>query len=123
MITEREYFSSYTAFKPGSHKAVRLAADGHTIYAVGQGTVWLNTQRGPWELSKALHVPDSRHSYISVLAATDDGASFQFVDNQCIIRDTRLRVKARKIKSSYTLAAVPLPDDPYAYDMQQPHSG
>ncbi|KAJ9534662.1 hypothetical protein QJQ45_002931 [Haematococcus lacustris] len=54
-------------------------------------------------------------------AATDDGASFHFEDNQCIIRDTRLKVKARKIRSSYILAAVPLPDDPYTYDMQQPH--
>ncbi|KAJ9519805.1 hypothetical protein QJQ45_013498 [Haematococcus lacustris] len=105
MITERDYFSSYTAFRPGSHKAVRLAADGHVIYAVGQGTVWLNTQRGPWQLEKALHVPDSRHSFISVSAATDDGASFHFEDNQCIIRDTRLKVKARKIRSSYILGA------------------
>ncbi|KAJ9519136.1 hypothetical protein QJQ45_007693 [Haematococcus lacustris] len=119
MITDREHFSSYTAFRPDEHKAVRLAADGHVIYAVGQGTVWLNTQRGPWQLSKALHVPASRHSFISVAAATDDGASFTFADNQCIIRDTRLRVKARKIRSSYILAAVPLPADPY--DRQQPH--
>ncbi|KAJ9510323.1 hypothetical protein QJQ45_015784 [Haematococcus lacustris] len=119
MITDREHFSSYTAFRPDEHKAVRLAADGHVIYAVGQGTVWLNTQRGPWQLSKALHVPASRHSFISVSAATDDGASFTFTDDQCIIRDTRLRVKARKFKSSYILAAVPLPADPYG--MQQPH--
>ncbi|KAJ9534918.1 hypothetical protein QJQ45_029592 [Haematococcus lacustris] len=119
MITDREHFSSYTAFRPDEHKAVRLAADGHVIYAVGQGTVWLNTQRGPWQLSKALHVPASRHSFISVSAATDDGASFTFTDNQCIIRDTRLKVKARKIRSSYILAAVPLPADPYG--MQQPH--
>ncbi|KAJ9529713.1 hypothetical protein QJQ45_014482 [Haematococcus lacustris] len=113
MITDREHFSSYTAFRPDEHKAVRLAADGHVIYAVGQGTVWLNTQRGPWQLSKALHVPASRHSFISVSAATDDGASFTFTDDQCIIKDTRLRVKARKFKSSYILAAVPLPADPY----------
>ncbi|KAJ9519672.1 hypothetical protein QJQ45_013302 [Haematococcus lacustris] len=119
MITDREHFSSYTAFRPDEHKAVRLAADGHVIYAVGQGTVWLNTQRGPWQLSKALHVPASRHSFISVSAATDDGASFTFTDDQCIIRDTRLKVKARKFKSSYILAAVPLPADPY--DMEQPH--
>ncbi|KAJ9512226.1 hypothetical protein QJQ45_012781 [Haematococcus lacustris] len=119
MITDREHFSSYTAFRPDEHKAVRLAADGHVIYAVGQGTVWLNTQRGPWQLSKALHVPASRHSFISVSAATDDGASFTFTDDQCIIKDTRLRVKARKFKSSYILAAVPLPADPYG--IQQPH--
>ncbi|KAJ9523465.1 hypothetical protein QJQ45_007156 [Haematococcus lacustris] len=119
MITDREHFSSYTAFRPDEHKAVRLAADGHVIYAVGQGTVWLNTQRGPWQLSKALYVPASRHNFISVSAATDDGASFTFTDDQCIIRDTRLKVKARKFKSSYILAAVPLPADPY--DMQQPH--
>ncbi|KAJ9533252.1 hypothetical protein QJQ45_018363 [Haematococcus lacustris] len=35
MITDREHFSSYTAFRPDEHKAVRLAADGHVIYAVG----------------------------------------------------------------------------------------
>ncbi|KAJ9520488.1 hypothetical protein QJQ45_000244 [Haematococcus lacustris] len=113
MITDREYFSSYTAFRPDSYKAVRLAADGHIIYAVGQGTVWLNTQRGPWQLSRALHVPASRHDFISVPASTDDGASFHFEHDRCMIRDSRLMVKARRIRNSYILAAVPLLADPY----------
>ncbi|KAJ9511133.1 hypothetical protein QJQ45_013172 [Haematococcus lacustris] len=113
MITDREYFSSYTAFRPDSYRAVRLAADGHIIYAVGQGTVWLNTQRGPWQLSKALHVPASRHDFISVPASTDDGASFHFEHDRCMIRDSRLMVKARRIRNSYILAAVPLLADPY----------
>ncbi|KAJ9522181.1 hypothetical protein QJQ45_005236 [Haematococcus lacustris] len=46
-------------------------------------------------------------------ASTDDGASFHFEHDRCMIRDSRLMVKARRIRNSYILAAVPLLTDPY----------
>ncbi|KAJ9529007.1 hypothetical protein QJQ45_007077 [Haematococcus lacustris] len=55
----------------------------------------------------------SRHDFISVPASTDDGASFHFEHDRCMIRDSRLMVKARRIRNSYILAAVPLLADPY----------
>ncbi|KAJ9528769.1 hypothetical protein QJQ45_000023 [Haematococcus lacustris] len=64
----------------------------------------------------ALYVPDSKQNFISVAAATDDGSSFLFRDDTCLIRcnqfGSMLRVNAHKIKNTYILAAVPMPDGP-----------
>ncbi|KAJ9512725.1 hypothetical protein QJQ45_019054 [Haematococcus lacustris] len=84
--------------------------------AVGAGSVFLSTKRGSWFLSHALYVPDSKENFISVSAATDDGSSFLFRGDLCQISSNRfgsmLRVNAHKIRNSYILAAVPMPDGP-----------
>ncbi|KAJ9531865.1 hypothetical protein QJQ45_022022 [Haematococcus lacustris] len=55
-------------------------------------------------------------TFISVAAATDDGSSFLFRDDTCLIRcnqfGSMLRVNAHKNRNTYILAAVPMPDGP-----------
>ncbi|KAJ9519998.1 hypothetical protein QJQ45_014723, partial [Haematococcus lacustris] len=73
-------------------------------------------RNGCTELRHALYVPDSKQNCISVAAATDDGSSFLFRDETCLIRcnqfGSMLRVNAYKIRNAYILAAVPMPDGP-----------
>ncbi|KAJ9531868.1 hypothetical protein QJQ45_022021 [Haematococcus lacustris] len=116
IIKDIQFFHSYTAFPPHQHRRIKLAAEGHSVWAVGSGNVFLSTKRGLWLLGHALYVPDSKQNFISVAAATDDGSSFLFRDDTCLIRcnqfGSMLRVNAHKNKNTYILAAVPMPDGP-----------
>ncbi|KAJ9529095.1 hypothetical protein QJQ45_007775 [Haematococcus lacustris] len=116
MIKDLQFFNSYTAFPPQQHRKVKLAAEGHSVWAVGSGSIFLSTKRGFWLLDNALYVPDSKQNFISVTAATDAGSSFLFRGDTCLIRcnqfGSMLRVNAHKIRNSYILAAVPMPDRP-----------
>ncbi|KAJ9524038.1 hypothetical protein QJQ45_022468 [Haematococcus lacustris] len=116
ILNDLQFFYSYTPFAPDKHRPVKLAAAGHRVWAVGAGSVFLSTKRGSWFLSHALYVPDSKENFISVSAATDDGSSFLFRGDLCQISSNRfgsmLRVNAHKIRNSYILAAVPMPDGP-----------
>ncbi|KAJ9530029.1 hypothetical protein QJQ45_023312 [Haematococcus lacustris] len=116
ILKDLQYFYNYTPFAPDKHRPVRLAAEGHRVWAIGSGSVFLNTKRGSWFLSHALYVPDSKQNFISVTAATDDGSSFLFRGDVCQIScnqfGSMLRVNAHKVKNSYILAAVPMPDGP-----------
>ncbi|KAJ9531170.1 hypothetical protein QJQ45_000825 [Haematococcus lacustris] len=116
IIKDLQFFHSYTAFPPHQHRRIKLAAEGHSVWAVGSGNVFLSTKRGLWLLGHALYVPDSKQNFISVAAATDDGSSFLFRDDTCLIRcnqfGSMLRVNAHKNRNTYILAAVPMPDGP-----------
>ncbi|KAJ9534027.1 hypothetical protein QJQ45_002017 [Haematococcus lacustris] len=116
ILKDLQFFYNYTAFAPDKHRPVRLAAAGHRVWAVGSGSVFLSTKQGSWFLSHALYVPDSKENFISVSAATEDGSSFLFRGDLCQISSNRfgsmLRVNAHKIRNSYILAAVPMPDGP-----------
>ncbi|KAJ9534656.1 hypothetical protein QJQ45_002929 [Haematococcus lacustris] len=116
ILKDLQFFYNYTPFAPDKHRPVRLAAEGHRVWAVGQGSVFLSTKRGSWFLSHALYVPDSKQNFISVTAATDEGSSFLFRGDVCQIScnqfGSMLRVNAHKVKNSYILAAVPMPDGP-----------
>ncbi|KAJ9520542.1 hypothetical protein QJQ45_007418 [Haematococcus lacustris] len=116
IIKDLQFFHSYTAFAPQQHRRIKLAAEGHSVWAVGSGNVLLSTKRGLWFIGHALYVPDSKQNFISVAAATDDGSSFLFRDETCLIRcnqfGSMLRVDAHKIRNAYILAAVPMPDGP-----------
>ncbi|KAJ9519015.1 hypothetical protein QJQ45_026299, partial [Haematococcus lacustris] len=116
ILKDLQFFYNYTPFAPDKHRPVKLAAAGHRVWAVGSGSVFLSTKRGSWFLSHALYVPDSKENFISVSAATDDGSSFLFRGDLCQISSNRfgsmLRVNAHKIRNSYILAAVPMPDGP-----------
>ncbi|KAJ9530247.1 hypothetical protein QJQ45_023534 [Haematococcus lacustris] len=116
ILKDLQFFYNYTPFAPDKHRPVRLAAEGHRVWAVGSGSVFLSTKRGSWYLSHALYVPDSKQNFISVTAATDEGSSFLFRGDVCQIScnqfGSMLRVNAHKVKNSYILAAVPMPDGP-----------
>ncbi|KAJ9520839.1 hypothetical protein QJQ45_014037 [Haematococcus lacustris] len=116
ILKDLQFFYNYTPFAPDKHRPVRLAAEGHRVWAVGSGSVFLSTKRGSWFLSHALYVPDSKQNFISVTAATDDGSSFLFRGDVCQIScnqfGSMLKVNAHKVKNSYILAAVPMPDGP-----------
>ncbi|KAJ9523654.1 hypothetical protein QJQ45_019923 [Haematococcus lacustris] len=116
ILKDLQFFYDYTAFAPDKHRPVKLAAAGHRVWAVGSGSVFLSTKRGSLFLSNALYVPDSKQNFISVAAATEDGCSFLFRGDLCQISSNRfgsmLRVNAHKIRNSYILAAVPMPDGP-----------
>ncbi|KAJ9515742.1 hypothetical protein QJQ45_008622 [Haematococcus lacustris] len=116
ILKDLQFFYNYTPFAPDKHRPVRLAAEGHRVWAIGSGSVFLNTRRGSWFLSHALYVPDSKQNFISVTAATDDGSSFLFRGDVCQIScnqfGSMLRVNAHKVRNSYILAAVPMPDGP-----------
>ncbi|KAJ9524987.1 hypothetical protein QJQ45_005911 [Haematococcus lacustris] len=116
ILKDLQFFYNYTAFAPDKHRPVKLAAAGHNVWAVGSGSVFLSTKRGSWFLSHALYVPDSKQNFISVAAATDEGSSFLFRGDLCQISSNQfgsmLRVNAHKIRNSYILAAVPMPDGP-----------
>ncbi|KAJ9526754.1 hypothetical protein QJQ45_017500 [Haematococcus lacustris] len=116
ILKDLQFFYNYTPFAPDKHRPVRLAAEGHRVWAVGSGSVFLSTKRGSWFLSHALYVPDSKQNFISVTAATDEGSSFRFRGDVCQIScnqfGSMLRVNAHKVKNSYILAAVPMPDGP-----------
>ncbi|KAJ9529163.1 hypothetical protein QJQ45_007834 [Haematococcus lacustris] len=116
ILKDVQFFYNYTPFAPDKHRPVRLAAEGHRVWAIGSGSVFLNTKRGSWFLSHALYVPDSKQNFISVTAATDDGSSFLFRGDVCQIScnqfGSMLRVNAHKVRNSYILAAVPMPDGP-----------
>ncbi|KAJ9511803.1 hypothetical protein QJQ45_022680 [Haematococcus lacustris] len=116
ILKDLQFFYNYTPFAPDKHRPVRLAAEGHRVWAVGSGSVFLSTKRGSWFLSHALYVPDSKQNFISVTAATDDGSSFLFRGDVCQIScnqfGSMLRVNAHKVRNSYILAAVPMPDGP-----------
>ncbi|KAJ9534332.1 hypothetical protein QJQ45_016032 [Haematococcus lacustris] len=116
ILKDLQFFYNYTPFAPDKHRPVRLAAEGHRVWAIGSGSVFLNTKRGSWFLSHALYVPDSKQNFISVTAATDDGSSFLFRGDVCQIScnqfGSMLRVNAHKVRNSYILAAVPMPDGP-----------
>ncbi|KAJ9508260.1 hypothetical protein QJQ45_011766 [Haematococcus lacustris] len=116
ILRDLQFFYDYTAFAPDKHRPVKLAAAGHKVWAVGSGSVFLSTKRGSWFLSHALYVPDSKENFISVSAATAEGSSFLFRGDLCQISSNQfgsmLRVNAHKIKNSYILAAVPMPDGP-----------
>ncbi|KAJ9513208.1 hypothetical protein QJQ45_029304 [Haematococcus lacustris] len=116
ILKDLQFFYNYTPFAPNKHRPVRLAAEGHRVWAVGSGSVFLSTKRGSWFLSHALYVPDSKQNFISVTAATDDGSSFLFRGDVCQIScnqfGSMLRVNAHKVRNSYILAAVPMPDGP-----------
>ncbi|KAJ9509139.1 hypothetical protein QJQ45_001625 [Haematococcus lacustris] len=116
ILKDLQFFYNYTPFAPDKHRPVKLAAAGHRVWAVGSGSVFLSTKRGSWFLSHALYVPDSKENFISVSAATEDGSSFLFRGDLCQISSNRfgsmLRVNAHKIRNSYILAAVPMPDGP-----------
>ncbi|KAJ9507214.1 hypothetical protein QJQ45_004776 [Haematococcus lacustris] len=116
ILKDLQFFYNYTAFAPDKHRPVKLAAAGHRVWAVGSGSVFLSTKRGSLFLSNALYVPDSKQNFISVAAATEDGCSFLFRGDLCQISSNQfgsmLRVNAHKIRNSYILAAVPMPDGP-----------
>ncbi|KAJ9532258.1 hypothetical protein QJQ45_010342 [Haematococcus lacustris] len=116
ILKDLQFFYNYTPFAPDKHRPVRLAAEGHRVWAIGSGSVFLNTKRGSWFPSHALYVPDSKQNFISVTAATDDGSSFLFRGDVCQIScnqfGSMLRVNAHKVRNSYILAAVPMPDGP-----------
>ncbi|KAJ9525751.1 hypothetical protein QJQ45_003431 [Haematococcus lacustris] len=116
ILKDLQFFYNYTPFAPDKHRPVRLAAEGHRVWAVGSGSVFLSTKRGSWYLSHALYVPDSKQNFISVTAATDEGSSFLFRGDVCQIScnqfGSMLRVNAHKVRNSYILAAVPMPDGP-----------
>ncbi|KAJ9508660.1 hypothetical protein QJQ45_027936 [Haematococcus lacustris] len=116
ILKDLQFFYNYTAFAPDKHRPVKLAAAGHKVWAVGSGSVFLSTKRGSWFLSHALYVPDSKQNFISVAAATEEGSSFLFRGDLCQISSNQfgsmLRVNAHKIRNSYILAAVPMPDGP-----------
>ncbi|KAJ9528245.1 hypothetical protein QJQ45_014226 [Haematococcus lacustris] len=116
ILKDLQFFYDYTAFAPNEHRPVKLAAAGHKVWAVGSGSVFLSTKRGSWFLSHALYVPDSKQNFISVAAATEEGSSFLFRGDLCQISSNQfgsmLRVNAHKIRNSYILAAVPMPDGP-----------
>ncbi|KAJ9525182.1 hypothetical protein QJQ45_020705, partial [Haematococcus lacustris] len=116
ILKDLQFFYNYTPFAPDKHRPVRLAAEGHRVWAVGSGSVFLSTKRGSWFLNHALYVPDSKQNFISVTAATDDGSSFLFRGDVCQIScnqfGSMLRVNAHKVRNSYILAAVPMPDGP-----------
>ncbi|KAJ9513757.1 hypothetical protein QJQ45_015544 [Haematococcus lacustris] len=116
ILKDLQFFYNYTPFAPDKHRPVRLAAEGHRVWAIGSGSVFLNTKRGSWFLSHTLYVPDSKQNFISVTAATDDGNSFLFRGDVCQIScnqfGSMLRVNAHKVRNSYILAAVPMPDGP-----------
>ncbi|KAJ9529876.1 hypothetical protein QJQ45_022318 [Haematococcus lacustris] len=116
ILKDLQFFYNYTPFAPDKHRPVRLAAEGHRVWAVGSGNVFLSTKRGSWFLSHALYVPDSKQNFISVTAATDDGSSFLFRGDVCQIScnqfGSMLRVNAHKVRNSYILAAIPMPDGP-----------
>ncbi|KAJ9514165.1 hypothetical protein QJQ45_002273 [Haematococcus lacustris] len=116
ILKDLQFFYDYTAFAPNEHRPVKLAAAGHRVWAVGSGSVFLSTKRGSWFLSHALYVPDSKQNFISVAAATEEGSSFLFRGDLCQISSNQfgsmLRVNAHKIRNSYILAAVPMPDGP-----------
>ncbi|KAJ9532820.1 hypothetical protein QJQ45_010939 [Haematococcus lacustris] len=116
ILKDLQFFYNYTPFAPDKHRPVRLAAEGHRVWAVGSGSVFLSTKRGSWFLSHALYVPDSKQNFISVTAATDEGSNFLFRGDVCQIScnqfGSMLRVNAHKVKNSYILAAVPMPDGP-----------
>ncbi|MGQ3286005.1 DDE-type integrase/transposase/recombinase, partial [Bosea sp. (in: a-proteobacteria)] len=116
ILKDLQFFYNYTPFAPDKHRPVRLAAEGHRVWAVGSGSVFLSTKRGSWYLSHALYVPDSKQNFISVTAATDEGSSFLVRGDVCQIScnqfGSMLRVNAHKVRNSYILAAVPMPDGP-----------
>ncbi|KAJ9522935.1 hypothetical protein QJQ45_023727 [Haematococcus lacustris] len=116
ILKDLQFFYNYTPFAPDKHRPVRLAAEGHRVWAVGSGSVFLSTKRGSWYLSHALYVPDSKQNFISVTAATEDGSSFLFRGDVCQIScnqfGSMLRVNAHKVRNSYILAAVPMPNGP-----------
>ncbi|KAJ9516033.1 hypothetical protein QJQ45_024475, partial [Haematococcus lacustris] len=116
ILKDLQFFYNYTPFAPDKHRPVRLAAEGHRVWAVGSGSVFLSTKRGSWFLSHALYVPDSKQNFISVTAATDEGSSFLFRGDVCQIScnqfGSMLRVNAHKVRNSYILSAVPMPDGP-----------
>ncbi|KAJ9534870.1 hypothetical protein QJQ45_029560, partial [Haematococcus lacustris] len=127
IIKDLQFFHSYTAFAPQQHRRIKLAAEGHSVWAVGSGNVFLSTKRGLWLLGHALYVPDSKQNFILVAAATGDGSSFLFRDDTCLIRcnqfGSMLRVNAHKIKNTYILAAVAMPDGPdIDYESEQLYS-
>ncbi|KAJ9510638.1 hypothetical protein QJQ45_027557, partial [Haematococcus lacustris] len=123
ILKDLQFFYNYTAFAPDKHRPVRLAAAGHRVWAVGSGSVFLSTKRGSWFLSHALYVPDSKQNFISVAAATKEGCSFLFREDLCQISSNQFgsmfRVNAHKIRNSYILAAVPMPDGPDTDSEQQ----
>ncbi|KAJ9523839.1 hypothetical protein QJQ45_020023 [Haematococcus lacustris] len=123
IIKDLQFFHSYTAFPPHQHRRIKLAVEGHSVWAVGSGNVFLSTKRGLWLLGHALYVPDSKQNFISVAAATDDGSRRKkerkkenYSDDTCLIRcnqfGSMLRVNAHKNRNTYILAAVPMPDGP-----------
>ncbi|KAJ9514159.1 hypothetical protein QJQ45_002265 [Haematococcus lacustris] len=116
ILKDLQFFYNYTAFAPDKHRPVKLAAEGHKVWAVGSGSVFLSTKRGSWFLNHALYVPDSKQNFISVAAATEQGSSFLFRGDVCQISSNQfgsmLRVNAHKIRDSCILAAVPMPDGP-----------
>ncbi|KAJ9520116.1 hypothetical protein QJQ45_030042, partial [Haematococcus lacustris] len=116
ILKDLQFFYDYTAFAPDKHRPVKLAAAGHRVWAVGAGSVFLSTKRGSWFLSHALYVPDSKENFISVAAATAEGSSFLFREDLCQISSNQFgsmfRVNAHKVRNSYILAAVPMPDGP-----------
>ncbi|KAJ9520414.1 hypothetical protein QJQ45_000170 [Haematococcus lacustris] len=89
ILKDLQFFYNYTPFAPDKHRPF---------------------------LSHALYVPDSKQNFISVTAATDDGSSFLFRGDVCQIScnqfGSMLRVNAHKVRNSYILAAVPMPDGP-----------
>ncbi|KAJ9529185.1 hypothetical protein QJQ45_007904 [Haematococcus lacustris] len=116
ILKDLQFFYDYTAFAPDKHRPVKLAAAGHRVWAEGAGSVFLSTKRGSWFLSHALYVPDSKENFISMAAATAEGSSFLFREDLCQISSNQFgsmfRVNAHKIRNSYILAAVPMPDGP-----------
>ncbi|KAJ9515651.1 hypothetical protein QJQ45_002713 [Haematococcus lacustris] len=45
MIKDLQFFNSYTAFAPQQHRRVKLAAEGHSVWAVGSGSIFLSRVR------------------------------------------------------------------------------
>lgn len=87
--------------------------DGHTLEAVGEGTVVVHLKYGQHtrkcSLYNVLYIPNFVYNIISVSKATKRGISFKFNDDTCVIRDTRNRVVtvATRVGGLYELSILP----------------
>lgn len=86
--------------------------DGHSLTATRRGTVILLTKSGPLKkkckLHDVLYVPELTYSLVSVSKGTENGISFTFGNNGCVIKDTnrKLITVAKKVGNLYHIPNV-----------------
>ena len=83
--------------------------DGHTLKAVGRGTVILILKSGcltrKCKLNDVLYVPELTYNLLSVSKAVEKGITVTFNERGCVIKDTnqRLITVATKVSNLYHL--------------------
>ena len=88
--------------------------DGHTLKAIGRGTVVLMLESGSLrrkcKLNDVLYVSELTYNLLSVSKAVDKGISFTFSENECIIKDSqqKLITTATKVGSLYRVTSTKL---------------